>query len=470
MNPSTPVLMIIFIFTFVPLIIAEIARNRSFSTLEDFFVESRNMPTPLFFFTVYATWVSSFAFLGASSYFYSKGPVYMTAIAWNALFGILLMVLGRKIWRFGKENNCITPTDFFTKAYHSKALSITITCTLLIFTIPYLQIQLSAGAYLIEIASGSMIPWRISGLIFYLIMIIYLWAGGLRAVAMADCFYGVIIFISMLLVGFHMTGKIGSIKELFTHIAENEPEKLVLGTSGNPTDMWLWISMFIIIPIGALMGPQLWIRAYAAKNSRVFKVMPLLLTITAIQYLGIMLAGNAGLVLYPNLKTPDTLMPLLLTNFAPPILSSFLFCGIAASCLSTANSQIHAISAIYTIDIHRKYINPDASDKKLVFIAKWAVLFSSAFAYLMLLGNPSLIVETGTIAMGGTAQIIIPTLGALLYKNPSALGALWGLLSGIVTLLSLTFLWGISASLSGVIALMINALVFAILHRHTSRQ
>ncbi len=469
MNPSTPVLMIIFIFTFVPLIIAEIARNKSFSTLEDFFVESRSMPTPLFFFTVYATWVSSFAFLGASSYFYSKGPVYMTAMAWNALFGILLMVLGRKIWRFGKENSCITPGDFFTKTYDSKALSIAITFTLLIFTIPYLQIQLSAGAYLIEIASGNMIPWRMSGLIFYLVMIIYLWAGGLRAVAMADCFYGVIIFSSMLLVGFYLTGKIGSIHELFSYISQNEPEKLVLNTSGNRSDILLWISMFIIIPIGALMGPQLWIRAYAAKNSRVFKVMPLLLTIASIQYLGIMLAGNAGIVLFPNLEKPDTLMPLLLTNFVPPALSSFFFCGIAASCLSTANSQIHAISAIYTVDIHKKYINPDASDKKLVHVAKWAVLFSSAFAYLILLGNPSLIVETGTVAMGGTAQIIIPTLGALLLKNPSALGALWGLLSGIATLLLLIFLGGMSASLSGVIALMVNALIFMILNRPTRK-
>ena len=96
MPPSTSALRIIFIFTFVPLVLAEIARNKALPTLENIFLQDREMSLPLVIFTVYATWVSSFAFLGSASSFYFNGPVYLTAFAWTALFGILFMVLGKR--------------------------------------------------------------------------------------------------------------------------------------------------------------------------------------------------------------------------------------------------------------------------------------------------------------------------------------------------------------------------------------
>ena len=209
MTATTPVLMIVFVFAFIPLIFAEIARNKSVPTIEDFFVQGRRMPTFMLFFTVYATWMSAFAFLGASGYFYEMGPVYMTAFGWDVLFGLLFMIIGRRLWYYGKLNHYITPTDFFNDIFDFKPLNILVTLVMILFTIPYLQIQLSGGAYIIEIASNGLIPWRISGLIFYLIIIIYLWAGGLRAVAMTDIFYGSCLFVSMLFIGFFLIHKAG---------------------------------------------------------------------------------------------------------------------------------------------------------------------------------------------------------------------------------------------------------------------
>ena len=120
MEITTAVLMIIFGFTFAPLVLAEIARSNSLPTVEDFFLQSRNMPTFMVFFTVYATWVSSFAFLGSASSFFSQGPLYLTCFAWNALFGILFMVIGKRIWYYGGVHKFITPTDFFNEIFSKK--------------------------------------------------------------------------------------------------------------------------------------------------------------------------------------------------------------------------------------------------------------------------------------------------------------------------------------------------------------
>ncbi len=460
MVASTPVLMIVFIFTFIPLIFAEIARNKSVPTMEDFFLQSRKMPTIMVFFTVYATWMSAFAFLGAGGYFYEMGPVYMTAIAWDVLFGLLFMLIGKRIWYYGKKNSYVTPTDFFHDIFGYKPLNIIVTLVMIVFTIPYLQIQLSGGAYIIEVASNGMIPWRVSGLIFYLIIIIYLWAGGLRAVAMTDIFYGICLFISMLFIGFFLIGKAGGIEYVFRTITEMDVKNVTLPGPKGDAGALLWISMFITVPIGAIMGPQMWIRLYAAEKKKTFDLIPLLICITAIQCVGTLFAGSAGILLIPDVYQADAILPIMLQKYGGAVMCAILFCGIASAALSTANSQIHAVAAIYTIDIHKRYINKTISERKLVSIGKWAVLIISAFAYLLLLNNPGMIIYTGTIGMSGTAQIFVPTVGALLWNRSNGKAAACGVASGILILILSATLTDFSISYCAVIALIMNSIIF----------
>jgi SSS family solute:Na+ symporter len=460
MTASTPVLMIVFAFAFIPLVFAEIARNKSVPTIEDFFVQSRRMPTLMLFFTVYATWMSAFAFLGASGYFYDMGPVYMTAFGWDVLFGLLFMLIGKRIWHYGRINHYITPTDFFDGIYNFKPLNIIVTLVMILFTIPYLQIQLSGGAYIIEIASNGLIPWRISGLIFYLIIIIYLWAGGLRAVAMTDIFYGICLFVSMLFIGFFLVHKAGGMEYVFRTIAEMDVRNVTLpGPKGNAGPL-LWIAMFITVPIGALMGPPMWLRFYSAEKSKSFDLIPLLICITAIQCLGTLFAGSAGIIMAPGIEQTDSIIPVMLWEHGDMILSALLFCGVASAALSTANSQIHAVAAVYTIDIHKRYINRAASEKKLVSIGKWAVLLISALAYILLLNNPVMIIYTGTIGMSGTAQIFVPAVGALFWNRSNGKAAAFGVAAGIIVLSSVAILTDLNISYCAVIALTVNAAVF----------
>lgn len=452
--------MIVFVFAFIPLIFAEIARNKSVPTIEDFFVQGRRMPTFMLFFTVYATWMSAFAFLGASGYFYEMGPVYLTAFGWDVLFGLLFMLVGRRIWYYGRVNHYITPTDFFDGIYNFRPLNIIVTIIMILFTIPYLQIQLSGGAYIIEIASNGLIPWRISGLIFYLIIIIYLWAGGLRAVAMTDIFYGICLFLSMLFIGFFLIQKAGGVEYVFRIITEMDVRNVTLpGPKGNAGPL-LWIAMFITVPVGALMGPPMWIRFYAAENKKSFDIIPLLICLTAIQCLGTLFAGSAGIVTAPGIQQTDSIIPVMLWEYGDMILSALLFCGVASAALSTANSQIHAVAAVYTIDIHKRYINKTASEKKLVSIGKWAVLIISATAYILLLNNPVMIIYTGTIGMSGTAQIFVPAVGALFWNRSNGKAAAFGVAAGILILTSVALATDLNISYCAVIALAANATVF----------
>ena len=466
MNQNVLAILIIGAYMFIPLWIGALAGERELNTPEDFFVQSRAMGSVAVFFTVEATWWSAFAFLGSNASFYSNGPVYWTTIAWDFLFGILFYVIGKRIWLYGKIHGCITPSDFFRDIYGSEKLGNLITFTMLLFTLPYLQIQLTGGAYLIQVASKGLIPWEMGGLIFCVVIVIYVWTGGLRAVAWADIFYEILMLFGIISAGFFIVSEVGGISTLFGTLKKVAPEALTLpGPTGNAGPM-LWISMFLLVPMGAIMGPQLWTRMYAVNSPRFFDLMPFLLGFTALINISPMLIGNAGIILVPGLEKADMLLPVILFKYAPFALASLILAGAASAAMSTSNSQIHSISAVYAIDIHKKYINKNIDDASLIHIGRWAILAFASCSYLLSVLFPGLLIQIGLIALSGTAQVIVPTLGALFWRRSTHQGAIWGLLTGIIilTVLSLTsvFHFTFVDIYPGLIALFANSVIFVV--------
>lgn len=456
-------LVIIALFMLIPLAMGAVAGRKSIPTTEDFFVQGRGMSSVAVFFTVAATWWSAFAFMGSNAYFYAKGPLYWTAIAWNLLFGVLYYVIGKRVWFVGKINSYITPKDFFKHQYGSEALGNIVAVIMLVFTLPYLQIQLTGGAYLIEVASGGLISFKFAALLFYLVIIVYVWSGGLRAVAWTDIFYGILLFFGMIYGGIYIAGLLGGPAEMFDQVRAVKPENLAL----QPNAWVAWLAMFLITPMGSFMGPQLWTRMYAVKSPRLFSLMPFLLGFAAIAYVGSMLVGNSAVILEPAIEQADKVLPVILYKYAPFVLASFIIACGAAAAMSTANSQIHSMSAVYTVDFHKAYINKNLDEKKLVWVGRWTILVLSAVAYVMALYIPGLLVNIGLVALAGTAQVIVPTAGAFFWKRSTVAGAISGLLVGISLLVIFTFVPGTIPGFfafggGGLLSLLSNVVVFIV--------
>jgi SSS family solute:Na+ symporter len=461
MEQTTIAILIIGASMFFPLWIGAKAAENDLNTVEEFFILSRNMSLLPVFFTVQATWWSAFAFLGATSFYYYNGPVYWTTIGWDLFFAILFFVIGKRIWFYGKNHGYITATDFFMDIYQSKFLATIVTVIMLLFTIPYFQIQITGGAYLIEVASKGLIPRQMGALIFTTVIVIYVWTGGLRAVAWADIFYGTMMIISAVVGGAYIVYHFNGTRNLFEQVSAIMPEALTLPGPTGTAGALLWLSMFIIVPIGAIMSPPLWIRMYSVRDAKYFYLIPFLLGLYSCLNIAPMLIGNAGIILEQNVILSDSLFPRIFMNHGPYFLAYIVLIGAAAAAMSTSNSQIHAISTTYTIDIHRRHINPRLSDIRLLRVGRYVTVIFAAFSFLAYLHIPGLIIQIGLAALSGTAQLIVPAVGALFWERSTAQGAIAGLLCGLITLSIFTFADNSALSLhAGLIALMINTTVF----------
>ncbi len=100
----------------------------------------------------------------------------------------------------------------------------------------------------------------------------------------------------------------------------------------------------------------------------------------------VMLPGIAAWVLYknghlPELSSKDGAYSAIL-NFLPSGLKGLSIAALTAAIVASLAGKMNSISTIYTLDIHQKYIDKGASEKKLVWIGRIAVLAAIALSLI----------------------------------------------------------------------------------------
>lgn len=459
MTVASVLFLIVSIFMLIPLVLAEFARNKTRNTTSDFFLQDRRMKLFPMYATVFATWMSAYAYMGAIAYFKEAGPVYLTSIGWDALFAVLYYVLGRRIWFYGKQYNYITATDFFADLYRFPPLQILVTAISIIFTMLYIDMQMIGGLVLLQQATGNRISWQLAAALFFVILVIYLWAGGLRAVALTDIFYGALIIITILASGFFLLHAAGGMQHVFTTLVEQYPQKVSLAGDDSFHRAAMWICLFLVLPCGLFMEPQHWIRCYASGSRKNFEKLPLLLCLSSVVIIGTLLAGSVGILQDSYTGSADTLLARMIVETASPFFSTFVFIGIASAIFSTANSQIHAVATVLTVNVYCRLFK-NLPEKRKLYVAKWAVIFVSTIAYFILLIIPKSMFNTAIFAAGGTAQLILPVIGALFWERSSAKWAFASILTGMSIFIGALLFTHTDTSICAAWSLLANAAVF----------
>ncbi|MDR6225340.1 sodium:solute symporter family protein [Desmospora profundinema] len=142
--------------------------------------------------------------------------------------------------------------------------------------------------------------------------------------------------------------------------------------------------------------------------------------------------------------------------------------GAMAAALSTAGGLLIAISSSFAHDIYSRLINPQASDKKKLLVARITIALATVVAGVVALNPPGVITQIVAWAFSLAAGTFFPVLFlGVWWKRANAKGAIAGMLTGLgVTLgyilLSTNFdfsLFGIQDTGAGVFGLPISLLV-----------
>ncbi|WP_290789534.1 sodium/sugar symporter [Flavihumibacter sp. UBA7668] len=170
----------------------------------------------------------------------------------------------------------------------------------------------------------------------------------------------------------------------------------------------------------------------------------------------VVLPGIAAFVLYQegNFQeamlqdgelNPDRAYPVLL-NLLPPGLKGLAFAALTAAVVASLAGKANSISTIFTLDIYKKRISPEADEKKLVSIGRITVvvaiilaIFISPFLGIDKKGGFQYIQEyTGFVSPGIFAMFIL----GFFWKKATSNAALFATIGGFILSVFFKFLPG----------------------------
>jgi len=479
------------------LVFGIVGYRRSKDDETDYYLAGRSQGWVVSALTIMATFFSSFALLGAPGMVYRDGAVFALFSLNVPVAGAAVYIVGSRIRRIGQARGFVTPADMIADHYQSPVgMRLLVALIGVLYAVPYVVIQIQAGGILSQQLFGSEDAFETGATLLAVITMLYIMGGGMRSVAWTDVVQGVLLVAGMLIAGFAVVAVLGGPGPFFARVAELPPKSLsVPGTAGHwKPEILLTASLFA--SLGSMIQPAQWMRFYAARNDDVLRRSALIFAavLTSCFFFGVMLVGLGGQVLYPIIDAAgnyltndagrlipnpavgsapnefDRILVVVLDNHLPELLgtagaviASVIVVAIMAAAMSTADSNLHAMSALLTHDIYDQFIRPQASQRERTWVGRALIAVATVTALsFVILGRRSesnplgMIVILGLLAIAFSSQLLPLAIDMLFLQKGSRQGALAGTAAGLLTVFALSPFWPMLAgqTLGGLIATM----------------
>jgi SSS family solute:Na+ symporter/sodium/pantothenate symporter len=331
----------------------------------------------------------------------------------------------------------------------------------------YLLEQLVAMGQGVAGLTGEAIPYQVGVVGFVAVMVTYSWVGGMRAVAFTDVMQGVALLVGVLALTLGGLSLIGwDLGAATRQLLRDRPALAAVP----PTEVSVrWLSLVLIVALGASVYPHAVQRIYAARSEKTLKTalgrMALMPPLTA----GLVfLVGIVGVVLFPGLDAAESeqLVGMIASRvaglgslwFAAMLL---LFGGVVAAIVSTADSALLSLSSLISHDLYARYARGGADEERQVRVGKlWSLVIVGAL--LVVAWNPpATLYGIFVLKLELLVQLAPVFFVGIYWSRLTALPVLLGMIAGSgiaggVTLFDLEPPFGIHC---GLVGLGVNLLI-----------
>lgn len=411
---------------------------------EDYFLASKSLPWWAIGASLIAANISAEQFIGMSGSGYALGLA-IASYEWMA--ALTLIVVGKYFLPIFIEKGLYTIPEFVEKRYSTNLKTILAVFWIGLYVFVNLASVLYLGSLALETIMGIPMSYGVLGLALFAAA--YSLYGGLSAVAWTDVIQVIFLILGGLVTTYLAVNSVSDGNGFFMgmkNIYNAAPEKfaMILEPS-NPE--------YKNLPgIGVLVG-GMWVanlyywgfnqyiiqRTLAAKSLKESqKGILLAAVIKLILPIIVVIPGIAAYVMikdttmYESFK-PDNAYPWLL-QLLPNGLKGLAFAALTAAIVSSLASMLNSTSTIFTMDIYKQYIRPNADDKETVNTGRISAAIALLIAGIMapLLGGIDQAFQfiqeyTGVVSPGILAVFML----GLFWKKTTNKAAIIGTLSSI---------------------------------------
>ena len=448
---------VVFIYLAVVLYIGIFAFRKAASKkqAEDYFLASRSLGPFVFLFSLFGTNMTAFAILGSSGHAFSNGIVTFGLMASSSglVIPLTIFLVGTRVWALGKKYGFMTPVQMFRDRWEMNHIGTVIFVVQAVLLVPYIIIGIMGGGTTLNAVSGGWVPYWFGGAIVALVVMGYVFFGGMRGTAWVNTFQTLLFLlfgtIAIVVIGVGMGG-FGNAAQAIA----NSPALAPLLTRERISPYYFFSYTFI--PLSAIAFPHILIFCLTAEKMAHFKKTVIFypLCILAIWlpcvFLGVManrvadvpeirakqearrVLAAQGKTMTPEQRDElrdkaagDDVILHLLKRYAPLWLAGLLGAGIMAAVMAS-DSQILALSTMFTEDVFAHYGGKARFGETVqVQTGRIFVVILTLFAYAVALRAPETIFELAIqYAFSGFAALSPLLIAALFWKGSTKWGAL----------------------------------------------
>jgi solute:Na+ symporter, SSS family len=178
-------------------------------TASDYFIAGRKLSLWVFVLAATATSFSGWTFMGHPGLIYRDGFQYAYASFYAITIPFTGVLFLKRQWVIGKRFGFVTPGEMLHYYFRSDAIRLLVILVALIFSVPYLGVQLRASGFLFNVLTDGLLSIDVGMWVLSLVVFVYVASGGLRAVAYVDTVQCILLAVGITVIGIIAVNYVG---------------------------------------------------------------------------------------------------------------------------------------------------------------------------------------------------------------------------------------------------------------------
>ncbi|HEY2576857.1 MAG TPA: sodium:solute symporter [Streptosporangiaceae bacterium] len=335
---------------------------------------------------------TAYTFIAVPALVYATGAAGFYALSYSIVVFPVVFIFAPKLWSVARARGYVTPGEFARGRHGSQGLGLAVTVTGILATMPYIALQLVGIESVLTVVgiggdSASVLVRDLPLIIAFAVVSGYTYLAGLRAPAMMAFVKDILIYVTVIAAILYIPGKVGGWGHIFAtasaHLTSVNPAtgKPFGSLAVMPAGEWAYATLALGSALALFVYPHTITGVFAAKRRDVIRRnMALLpaysLLLGLIALFGFMAraipAVNAGVKAAGG--NAQLSVPLMFARMFPSWFAGIADSTVVVGALVPAAIMSIAAANLFTRNIYKELVNPDATPAQEIRVARLASL------------------------------------------------------------------------------------------------
>src|ERR671937_1121469 len=380
-------------------------RRGDMSILDEWGLAGRRFGSVVTWFLLGGDLYTAYTFIAVPALVFSAGASGLFALPYTVIVYPFVFVVMPRLWAVAHKHGYVTPADFVRGRYGSRGLSTAVAFTGILATMPYIALQL-VGIQVVLGAMGVHGDWPL--VIAFAVLAAYTYSSGLRAPALIALVKDTLIYVTIIVAVIYIPSKLGGFGNIFNAAEKALPHHTTpTGKPGaflptTPAAQQAYATLALGSALALFLYPHSVTGVLSSKSAQVIRRNSVVLPAYTFLLGLIALLGYMTIAAGIKPSDPNYAVPDLFVHFFPSWFTGVAFAAIAIGALVPAAIMSIAAANLFTRNIYKEFLRPDATPKQEANMARLV----------------SLVVKAGAVLFG----IFLPTKYAI---DLQLLGGVW---------------------------------------------